>query len=177
MWHVTWVYTDESEKKAMEEIMSSGSERTMGIVAAAMLEDRLTDYLKHHLCVGDEETWRMFFGLGGSLGTFEAKARVGYLLGLYSKEGQKDLSYLIKIRNAFAHQPLAKDFTTSPVRELCMNLKGVDKRVFIATAWLAERHPHPSLKNPKDRFMHAVNELMHVFLMRAPVSHRRDLPF
>lgn len=84
MWYVTWAYTNETEKKAMKEIMSSGSERTMGIVAGSLLEDRLTDYLKHHLCVGDEDTWRFFFGLGGPLGTFESKNKLGYLLGLYS---------------------------------------------------------------------------------------------
>jgi hypothetical protein len=176
MWYVTWSYVNDEEQKAMREIMSSGSDRTVGIVAGALLEDRLTEYLKHNLLVGDEDIWRFFFGIGGALGTFESKARIGYLLGLYSKEGQKDLSYIIKIRNAFAHLPLAKDFNTSPVRELCMNLKGVEKQVLVATGW-EEPSPHPSLKNPKHRFMHAINQLMHVFMTRSPLSQSRHMPF
>ena len=58
----------------------------------------------------------------GPLSSLSAKTKVAYVLGLINKETMKDLDYIRRIRNEFAHNVKAISFKDSPVREYCKEL-------------------------------------------------------
>jgi hypothetical protein len=65
----------------------------------------------------DEQVQSMLLKPSGALGSFAAKARLGYLLRLYSRETLNDLLGLAEIRNIFAHG-LPASFDSKEVRLL-----------------------------------------------------------
>jgi len=58
----------------------------------------------------------------GPLGTFSARIKASFALGLITQDQCADLDYLRKIRNAFAHQWRPIELDTSPTREWVRNL-------------------------------------------------------
>jgi hypothetical protein len=78
------------------------SNRAVGVVWPAIVENRLTDALKAYLRP-DDRVFGDLFRPDGALGTFGSKIRLGYMLGLYEEDLKDDLVQLTKIRNAFAH--------------------------------------------------------------------------
>ena len=63
----------------------------------------------------------------GALSTFAAKTKLAYAMGLISTKQFKDLTYMRKIRNEFAHTSGPMKFTESPVREYCRQLSTARK--------------------------------------------------
>lgn len=177
-WYITWGFTNDDQKKAMMEIVNSGSDRAVGILAATMLEDRLLDCLKRHLVTDNRDINNSFFGVGGIAGDFGAKIQFAYLLGVISEPGMKDLKTISRIRNKFAHELLARDFQSNSVKNLCMNLKLVEERVREILPLgdpRGESIPLPALKDPKQKFMYAVNNFMSALLASYPRTPLRPL--
>jgi hypothetical protein len=68
-------------------------DRVAGIVLGTMVDERLTDPIKTHVQFDkkiDETLWHET----GLFGSFGARVALGFVMGLYSKETQRDLSYL-----------------------------------------------------------------------------------
>src|SRR6516165_7584146 len=83
--------------------LESASPRAAVIVGASFVEDHLTRLIKSRL-MDDENALTHFFDQNGALGTFSAKTKLGYLMGLYSQEAWKELETVRSIRNDFAHE-------------------------------------------------------------------------
>jgi DNA-binding MltR family transcriptional regulator len=91
------------------------SNRAVGVMWPAIVENRLTDVLK--ACMRrDEAVAKELFRPEGALGTFGQKIKLGYMLGLYEKDLKDDSVLLTKIRNKFAHSVEVADFETLPIR-------------------------------------------------------------
>lgn len=94
----------------------------MGIVASAIVEDRLTTAIKVRLS-RYEVVAKSFLDYRGSAGNFFAKIDLGYLLEMYGPDTRNDLHIIRDIRNKFAHIPAAKDFDHWRIADKCSNLK------------------------------------------------------
>ena len=67
------------------------------------------------------------FKSSGSLGAFEVKADLGFLLRIYEQDVHADLVTMGKIRNAFVHWRKPIKFNSKDIKALCRQLKIVDK--------------------------------------------------
>jgi len=103
--------------------MGDASHRTAAIVAVAMVDDALGHALLTRL-IPLGKTWidRVFDSADAPLGTFSAKIRLGYALGLYGPVTCGDLDRVRWIRNQFAHSSKRRSFDDKDVAERCMAL-------------------------------------------------------
>ena len=87
-------------------VMRYPSEANRGFVMAmcAVLDKMLGKLFEAQL-KGDKETRNLMFGEMGPLGSFAAKARLGYLLDYYNKLMLDELLAVGRIRNWLAHDP------------------------------------------------------------------------
>jgi DNA-binding MltR family transcriptional regulator len=125
-----WANMSFDEREVLEEIEASKSDRATAIVAAAILEDRLTKAIQSKLR-NDKDAVSRLFRQSGPLGSFSAKIDLGYLMGLYSPEIYKDMHTIREIRNAFAHGLREKDFCSTRIGDLCRNIKNFDRNFII----------------------------------------------
>lgn len=102
------------------------SDRAVGIVAAAMVEIRLTNAIQSRMH-SDEAILNSLFRASGALGTFSSKIDLAFLIGIISQDAHRDLLTMKDIRNAFAHKLHIKDFCSQSVRDKCRNFKLVDE--------------------------------------------------
>ena len=105
--------------------LEGDSDRSVGIVGAAILESRLRS-LEIGLLERDEKVSHELFRPAGAIGFFESQIQLGRLLGLYSDAAFRDLMAVKRIRNTFAHQVAVRTFEDQPVRELVRDLRLVD---------------------------------------------------
>jgi DNA-binding MltR family transcriptional regulator len=80
--------------------------------------------LSHFGHVSDEEARRMFDDASnGPLGTFSARIKAGYALGIYPRGARDELDLLRYIRNAFAHSWEQIGFSTPAIKAGCNALQ------------------------------------------------------
>jgi hypothetical protein len=97
-----WSIQNTGQLNAIEEIDRTRSDRVVGIVCGAIVEQRLEISLKHRLCPHDHVQKRLFKP-SGPLGAFKNKIDLGLLLYMYEKPLWLALTSICDIRNAFAH--------------------------------------------------------------------------
>ena len=92
------------------------SDRGAALVVSAMLEVALEQLLEARL-VAPTSMKRDILKSGAQapLGTFSAKIDAAHQLGLISQYFARDLHFVRKIRNEFAHHPLDLSFESPPV--------------------------------------------------------------
>src|SRR6266849_340538 len=109
---------DNDEEKEIEkeirEFHDLSPHRARAISLGALLENRLTAYLKT-VMLSDAKTVNELFQPSGALGNFGTKIRIAYLFGLISNFVFRDLLIINKIRNEFAHKPEVKKFDSPPI--------------------------------------------------------------
>ncbi|WP_433760912.1 MltR family transcriptional regulator [Brucella anthropi] len=86
----------------LQNLMSGLDDRGLAIALAAFAEDSLGTLLKSFL-VQSDATSRLIDGFNAPLGTFSARIKAAYGLGLINKNQFSDLERLRKIRNYFSH--------------------------------------------------------------------------
>ena len=69
------------------------------------------------------------FRPSGPLGSFAAKIDLAFLMELISKEAHRDLVIFKTIRNNFAHQLHALDFSAESIKKECDRLKLIETQV------------------------------------------------
>ncbi len=109
--------------------LEDDSDRAVGIVAAAIVEQRLTEAIKARFVQNTTLLARMFDIGNGPLGTFGAKIDVGLLLGVLSAEGRNDLRAMKDIRNAFAHRLDVASFDHAKIKDRCLGMGLVEKHI------------------------------------------------
>jgi hypothetical protein len=97
-----WTVQNTHQVQAIGEI-EHGSDRVIGIVAGAMVEQRLEISLKWRLRP-HQYTQKELFKPTGSLGPFKNKIHIGFLLYMYDKPMWLALTGIADIRNKFAHR-------------------------------------------------------------------------
>jgi DNA-binding MltR family transcriptional regulator len=129
-----WSVTHPAETAAIEELYYHGSDRAVGIVIASIVEVHLTTLIKGSLIkdsvsINGEAVDSLMFRSSGPLGSFSAKIRLAYLLGLISEECFRDLENMKNIRNQFAHHLEIGSFDVPTIADKCKNFKLVERYV------------------------------------------------
>lgn len=159
---MSWMLFNDEESDAVRELYKS-SDRAAAIMAATIVENRLTAAIKHrfnpHIAVQKE-----MFRSSGPLGSFSAKIKLAYLMGLCSDEAYNDLEIMKEIRNRFAHRLDVKDFNSQRIADWCKNFKLIELMVFeVGTQnpvitrkpgdWFTVEDRDEKMKNPKWRYL------------------------
>jgi hypothetical protein len=101
--------------------LDGDSDRAAGIIAAAFLEEHLTD----NICVWmiqDEKIQKETFSPGRAIGNFGIKINLGYLMYLYADVARKEPETIKNIRNAFSHKLHVRSFNHHLIKDKCQNL-------------------------------------------------------
>lgn len=115
--------------------LDAQTDRGVAILGTALLDELLEKALKRHFRVDDKET-ACLFDPDRALGSFAAKTRLAYAMGIVSKLEFGDLLFVGKIRNRFAHrtllpnksyQPEAVTFDTTEIAALVAKLGSWDE--------------------------------------------------
>jgi hypothetical protein len=104
------------------------NERAAAIVGGAFLDTLLEHILFNFLAEDGKEVQRLL-DPEQPLGTYGARVRVVYCLGLIGKIVRDDLRLVGKIRNRFAHD-LRASFEEEPIRSWCLSLKWHEYSMF-----------------------------------------------
>lgn len=137
-----WVIRDAvgaEYQRALEEL-EKGPDRTVGIVAGAIVDSYLTEALKREFRPDDTiysaKIQAHVFSTEGPLANFGAKIWVAYLLGYFSQQAHDDLQNFTHIRNRFAHYAEHYSFDTQKIKDRCANFKLVNTHIGHPTALL-----------------------------------------
>ena len=90
-----WFISGDDQRKAIEEIEQTKSDRATAIVGVAYLETDLGNAIEARLRADDDIINKMFKP-SGPLGPFETKANLGFLLKIYDKDVHADLAQSIR---------------------------------------------------------------------------------
>jgi hypothetical protein len=72
---------------------------------------------------------------GGPLGSFAAKIRVAYAMGLFGPQTRDELDCIKAVRNAFAHGTLSLDFKTPQIMKICNHFSLYEKSTIVEGLW------------------------------------------
>lgn len=104
------------------------SDRAAAIVIAALVELRLSLAIKSRL-QHDQVIIDRMFRASGPLGSFACKIDLAFLIDVITKAAHGDLMVFKKIRNDFAHQLHALDFSAAGIKKECQRLKLIETYV------------------------------------------------
>jgi DNA-binding MltR family transcriptional regulator len=125
------------------------NDRAIAIIGAAFL-DTLLEHILRAFLVDDEKEVETLLRYDQPLGTYSSRARMTYCLGLINEIIHKDLLYVGKIRNRFAHD-LSASFMDHTIKSWCQELQW-HKVAFIAVP--------PGTPSARDLFQVGVNKLV-----------------
>lgn len=97
------------------------TDRGAALVGAALLDKQLHDLLRSHL-LDKKESLELLEGGSAPLGTFSARIKASYCLGLITDLEHRELQLIRKVRNEFAHQTHGLTFQNEKIASLCGNL-------------------------------------------------------
>lgn len=98
------------------------TDRGAALVGAALLDKQLHGLLLSHF-LDKKESLELLEGGSAPLGTFSARIKVTFCLGLITDLEHGELQLIRKIRNEFAHQPHGLTFQNGKISSLCGNLR------------------------------------------------------
>lgn len=108
--------------RLFHELLSDPNDRAAGITAAAYLESSLEETLTYRLKkIGATSVEEIFRG-DAPLGTFAAKIKFAFSIGLLGERARNDFNCIREIRNAFAHSKLRATFETPEVQRVCWQI-------------------------------------------------------
>jgi Mannitol repressor len=100
------------------------SDRGVALIGAAYLDDILLKLLQAHLIeAASSKEFKEFFSGLGLLSGFSSRIKAAYLLGLIGEKVYRDLEYVRKIRNQFAHNPWDLSFDDQQIKDWCSQLR------------------------------------------------------
>jgi DNA-binding MltR family transcriptional regulator len=118
---VWWVGGSDTIADAIRQL-ERNSDRAVGIIAAAMLEEHITNAIKRRWRDAPVAAQRLL-QIDGPLGNFRPKIDLVFLMGLISPEGHQDMRLITKVRNRFAHYLDVDTFETPIIKGWCFDLK------------------------------------------------------
>jgi mannitol operon repressor len=100
----------------------SETDRGAALVGAALIDERLERLLSAHLAIEDLAN-DLVRGNDAPLGTFSARIKMAYALGLITELEFQESNIIRRIRNEFAHAAHGMTFKNQRLADLCGNLK------------------------------------------------------
>lgn len=128
-------------------VQNKQDDRGAAMVAASMIDERLRDILEGFFIEGSASK-ELLDGAHAPLGTFSARAIAARSLGLIEEGEFREVNFVRKIRNEFAHDWKTASFDAPRIADLCANLP-----------WLGPPE-HEKGSKPRDRFNVAIAVLL-----------------
>jgi len=144
------------------------SDRAAALVGAAFLDDRLKSLLASFMVDAAKEV-TLLLEPERPLGTFGARVRAAYCLGLVTDDEYHDLRLVQKIRNEFAHRMRPPAFTDQRIGRQCMTLRTQPAELAPESFVMSEFGSHA-----RCRFALAVAILGVRLLVRAAVDMQKE---
>jgi hypothetical protein len=154
------MWTSEQRHQRIIREIENSADRAAGIVAAALLEDMLTECLKRRLKKGDRAT-SFLSGEGGAVGSFGAKITLGFLLGIYDDRTRQNLTLISKVRNYFAHESKEVKFERGDALKHCNELQS-NLPLMLKLGIIRPGEKLPT-RGARDHFMYCVREALQIF--------------
>jgi DNA-binding MltR family transcriptional regulator len=129
-------------REELSAFFEQSSDRAMGIMWAAIVENHLTAFLRLIMYRGDKAVADELFKPTGPLGAFGTKIKLAYLLRVIDPITYKDYIYISKIRNAFAHDLSKTSFDDQQI-----------------DAWIKNMHIYSIVKIQSENAIERLNEL------------------
>ena len=98
------------------------TDRATAVLGAAFLDEQIYQLL-HAFFVDDDQEKEEMLGVEKPLGSFGARIRLAYCVGLLPREDFEDLKTIKNIRNAFAHKLHGLAFDDSGIAKECNKLR------------------------------------------------------
>jgi DNA-binding MltR family transcriptional regulator len=98
------------------------TDRGAALVGAALIDERLEQLLHSHF-VECKQTGEILNGGNAPIGTFSARIKLSFCLGLITELEFKEIEIIRRVRNEFAHKVHGLTFNDQRVHDLCQNLK------------------------------------------------------
>lgn len=98
------------------------TDRGAVLVGAALIDDRLERLLRSHF-LGVKESSELLVGANAPLGSFSARIKTAYCLGLITDMEHHECDIIRRVRNEFAHKLHGLTFKDQKVKDLCNNLR------------------------------------------------------
>ncbi len=114
------------------------SDRASAILGATYLETSLKQLIACFF-VDDPQATHRLLSEEGPLGSFHARLKAAYCMGLLSKTEYHDLNLIIEIRNAFANAIEINSFTSNEIQDKCYRLR-IPREILITTETHTPRH-------------------------------------
>ncbi|PKB43054.1 mannitol repressor [Cellulophaga sp. RHA19] len=114
----------EPEMKELGEFLNSfnkESDRGAVLLAGSILDEWLLEIIESYL-IKDKVSKELLLGFGAPLGTFSAKTKVAYSLGLIEKKEYEEINIIRKIRNEFGHSWKGVNFESTKIEKECNKL-------------------------------------------------------
>jgi DNA-binding MltR family transcriptional regulator len=149
-----WALKSKTELDEIEDLAGGNGDRMIAIVGATLVDDRLGLAIRSRMR-RDKTVAKRLFGVSRPLGTFSTKIDLGYMLGIYSKQGFRELNIVREVRNEFAHQIRSLDFSAETVRKKCMDLHAVEDALNKISSVVSDHsfyNYREELKLPRTRF-------------------------
>jgi hypothetical protein len=155
-------------------------DRVVGIVLGVIIDERLSDTIGAHTHK-DKKITEDIFEINGILGNAGARIPLGFMIGLYGSETNRDLTLFTKIRNAFAHRLEIASFDDSPVRDWVDQLRLPDKEIVFnngGTIWNLGNPVDLKPKNRRGRFVRTAQMLNAAFFIEIgdPATNPKRAP-
>jgi DNA-binding MltR family transcriptional regulator len=157
----------------------SESDRSLAIVAAAIVDDRLGWAIRRRMPYHNEKAAEDLFGGDRPLAGPATRARLALLMGLCSELTYRDLLTINKIRNKFAHKPSSLTFKDTDIAKECMRLKLAE------TLLMNRKRQHSDhafydyaedIKSPRERFLITAQLLSEVFFFDTLIGNPESWP-
>ena len=100
------------------------TDRSAAIIGAAFLDEHLKQLLANFM-VDDPNEVKQLLSQESPLGSFGARIRAAYCLGLISRQYFESLKLIKDVRNAFAHQLHGLTFEDKDVADACKKLQAL----------------------------------------------------
>ncbi|MGP0088474.1 MAG: hypothetical protein ACLPKB_00685 [Xanthobacteraceae bacterium] len=115
-------HPDEAHK-LFHELLDDPNDRASGITGAAYLESALEDTLTFKLKkIGTRDDLSELFRGDAPLGTFSAKIKFAYAIGLFGDRTRHNFDCVREIRNAFAHSKLKATYLTPEIVNVMLRI-------------------------------------------------------
>lgn len=121
------------------------SDRSVALVGAALIDAELALAILRFTFPSQEaeRTAQKALGVNGAISSFSAKIDLGVMLGIYGNPVSEDLHTVRKIRNEFAHDLDAHDFSAEKPALLSTRLKHILKFIVKDDIGAQLRQPFP----------------------------------
>jgi len=105
------------------EMLKNESDRGVVLISAELINNYLTSLFEKYLILNKDLRKDILEYSLAPLHTFSNKIKMAYSLGLIDKEKYKDLDYIRKIRNKFAHRIFDASFEDIEIIKWCKEIK------------------------------------------------------